>query len=85
MTSASNMKKLSTGYPATLGGYRDLTASMFGSDSAALTFLDEKIQAQGRDEPVLAEEGQMVYLLTSLHLRSVATAVQSIRGVAPHA
>jgi hypothetical protein len=71
------MSKLSTGHEATLGGYRKLTASIFGGESAAVVWLDEKISAQGEDEPVLAAESQMVYLLTSIHLRAMQTAIES--------
>lgn len=65
------VRQLSTGHPATLGGYRTLTAAIFGTDSRAVKFLDAKIANQGADEEVLAPEGQMVYLLTTVHLRGV--------------
>lgn len=62
------MKKLSTGQDSTLGNYRDLSAVFFGEDSPQVKFLDEKIAADpnGRDGEVIADEGQMIYLLGSM-------------------
>lgn len=57
------MKKLSTGQDSTLGEYRKLAAAVFGEDSGAVKFLDEKIKEQGEDEEVIADEGQVIYLL----------------------
>ena len=50
----------------TLGEYRDLFIRLAGEDNPAVRFLDDKIAVQGRDEPVLADESQMINLLTSL-------------------
>ena len=50
----------------TLGDYRDLFAIIAGEDSRPVKFLDNKINEQGRDETVLADESQMLYLLTSM-------------------
>lgn len=62
------MRKLSTGQDSTLGNYRDLSAAFFGEDSPQVKFLDEKItnDPDGRDGEVIAEEGQMIYLLGSM-------------------
>ena len=59
------MKKLSTGDDATLGSYRKLASSIFGEDSKAVKFLDDKISKSknGEDEKVIADEAQMVYML----------------------
>jgi hypothetical protein len=61
--------KLSIGVESTLGNYRDIAAMVWGADSRAVAFMDEKIRdaPTGRDEPVLADESQMVYLLTVIH------------------
>jgi hypothetical protein len=59
------MKKLSTGEDSTLGNYRKLSVAFFGEDSGAVKFLDAKIAEQGEDEEVVADEGQMVYLLAT--------------------
>jgi len=63
--------KLSTGQDSTLGIWRDLTAALFGEDSPATAFLDEKITEQGRDEPVIQAENQVLWLLGQLHLKKV--------------
>lgn len=62
------VKLLSTGQPSTLGTYRKLSCTVFGEDSKAVKFLDDKIAKQGEGEIVLADERQMLYLLNSLHL-----------------
>ncbi len=59
------MKKLSTGQDSTLKNYKELAETFFGEDSAAVKFLDEKIQQHGEDEQVLADERQMIQLLMS--------------------
>lgn len=62
------MRKLSTGDDATLGNYRKLAAAFFGEDSKAVKFLDDKIaeSPNGEKEEVVADEGQMVYLLGTM-------------------
>jgi hypothetical protein len=62
--------KMSTGQDNTLGNWRDLTAAMFGVDSPATAFLDDKIASSphGRDEYVLADERQLLNVLVQLHL-----------------
>jgi hypothetical protein len=52
--------------PETLGEYRDLCAALGGEDCEAVSFLDSKIAAQGRDEKVLAADCQMRALLMPL-------------------
>lgn len=65
------MQKLSTGQDANLGHYRKLAAAVFGKESKAVAFLDGKIaeSPQGDQEPVLADESQMVMLLTQIDQR----------------
>ena len=65
------MTKMSTGDDATLGNYRKMAVAVFGEDSKAVKFLDDKILASpnGANEEVLADEGQMVHLLGSMALR----------------
>lgn len=64
------MIKLSTGEESTLGEYRKLSAAFFGEDSKAVQYLDEQIAKapNGADEEVLADEGQMVYMLSTMSL-----------------
>ena len=42
---------------------------MFGENSNPVHFLDGKIVAQGRDEPVIAEERQMLYALGQMFIQ----------------
>jgi len=53
----------------TLGYHRFFASFVFGEDSPAVAWLDKKIRESplGLDEPVLADESQVVYLLTELH------------------
>lgn len=62
------MNKMSTGDDATLGNYRKMTIAVFGKDSKAVKFLDDKIvdSPNGEDEEVLSDESQMVYLLGTI-------------------
>ena len=52
--------------PKTLGDYRDLFVAIAGEDSLAVAFLDQKIEEQGRDEPVLAPASQMLAILGAM-------------------
>ena len=54
----------------TLGYHRDMCTFVFGEDSKATKFLDEKIATDpdGRDGVVFADETQMVHLLMQVHL-----------------
>lgn len=62
------MRKLSTGDDATLGNYRALVMRVFGDTNKAVEFLDRKIaeSPDGENEEVLADEGQMVYVLSRM-------------------
>lgn len=64
------MIKMSTGDDATLGNYRKMAVAVFGEDSKAVKFLDEKIKdsPDGQNEEVIANESQMVYLLGNIAL-----------------
>jgi len=64
------MITLSTGQPSTLGVWRANCAAMFGEDSPATAYLDDKIAEQGADMEVLADEGQMLHALIYLHRQS---------------
>ena len=57
---------LSNGLPSTLGSYHD-TCKVLGLNKA-VAYFEEKIQLQGRDEPVLAHETQMMNLIATLEL-----------------
>lgn len=65
------MNKMSTGQDSTLGNHRRIAAAKFGEESPAIAFLDKKIAeaAHGADEPVICDEGQLVYLLGKIHQR----------------
>jgi hypothetical protein len=65
------MKKLSTGDDSTLGNYFKLSFAVFGPNSKATQFINEriKISPNGENEEVIAEETQMVYVLGQLHLQ----------------
>lgn len=62
------MMKLSTGQDSTLGNYLKLCLVLFGKDSPQVQFIMGKIaeSPNGANEEVIAEEGQMMYLLFSL-------------------
>jgi hypothetical protein len=65
------MKKLSTGQDSTLGEYRKLIVALLGEDSPSTKFLDEKIAESpvGKNDEVIADESQMIYLLTNIHFK----------------
>lgn len=50
----------------TLGDYHDLAVALYGAESPQAAFFDKKIQEQGADEIVIADESQMLYLLSAL-------------------
>ena len=62
------MNKLSTGADATLGEYLKLTVAVFGDNSSAAKFLRKKIaeSPNGEKEEVIADERQMLLLLTGM-------------------
>ena len=51
----------------TLGDYRKLCLVLYGEDSQATKFIDDKIDEQGEGERVVQHESQMLMLLTRLH------------------
>lgn len=62
------MRKISTGEDSTLGTYRKIANIIFGEDSPAVKFLDEKIaeSPNGENEEVIADESQMLYLIANM-------------------
>jgi hypothetical protein len=56
----------------TLGYHRAICAAIFGEDSPATKFLDEKIaqSPKGEDETIVCSESQLVGLLMHLHAGS---------------
>ena len=64
------MTKISTGEDSTLATYRKLAVALLGENSKAVAFLDEKIanDPDGDQGEVIADEGQMIYLLVNLDL-----------------
>jgi hypothetical protein len=51
----------------TLGEYRDLCLLLGdGKETSATKFFDEKIEKQGRDQIVVADESQMIFLIGKL-------------------
>jgi len=65
------MQKLSTGDDSTLGNYKKMAVAVFGEDSKAVGFLNDKISLspQGENEEVIAPESQMIYLLGSMNFQ----------------
>ena len=57
------MKMLSTGVPSTLENWHALSRAMFGEESQATKFLADKMDEQGPEEQVTADEGQLLYAL----------------------
>lgn len=51
----------------TLGEHRAMSVAVFGEESPATKFLDEKIAIEGAEAPVLANESQLIFLLLALH------------------
>ncbi len=60
--------------PDTLGFHRDMAAMLLGEQSPAVTYMDAQIvkAPNGRDEPVIAPENQLVHLLLTMHVRDQA-------------
>lgn len=67
------MNMLSIGLPSTLGSYLKLCTLFFGEDSAQAKFIQHKVNQYGLDEEVVAEESQMLYLLTNMEEGHEAT------------
>lgn len=59
----SNTPTLSTGEPSTLKSWRAMCAIFFGEDSAPVRYWDSKIAEQGENQPVVADEGQVLHLM----------------------
>jgi hypothetical protein len=59
---------LSTGVPSTLGNWHALCVATFGADSSATAFIKAKLDAQGANMAVLADEGQLVTALIQMHV-----------------
>jgi hypothetical protein len=64
--------KLSTGEDSTLGNWVALVDMVFGPDCAAAKFLNAKIAEQGKDQPVIADEGQLIMALVSMNAGEAA-------------
>ena len=76
------MRKLSIGSDATLGSYRQLAAAVFGENSKAVAFLDEKISTSPNreNEEVRAPESQMLYALTNLNFQEASIKWRRLYG-----
>lgn len=61
------MNKMSTGQDSTLGNHRKFAVAIFGAESPAVAFLDQKIEEQGENEEVIVEEGQFINALMTMH------------------
>jgi hypothetical protein len=63
------MRKLSTGEDSTLGNYLKLATLFFGEESESVKFLKYKIAESpyGKNEEVIADESQMIYLLVEVN------------------
>lgn len=62
---------ISTGQPSTLGTYRDLCKTV-GFEKAKAYF-EERIAKAGEDEPVLADEHQVMHLIMALEATKAPT------------
>lgn len=62
------MKEMSVGMPSTLGNWHKMSVAIFGPDSRATKFLQDKIDVQGPDEEVIADEAQLIQVLVTIHL-----------------
>lgn len=71
-------KILSSGHPSTLGAYKMLATTVFGKDSLAVAFINQKIleSENGVGEVVIQEESQMVNLLGVIHAGEVEEPTQ---------
>lgn len=69
------MIKLSTGEDSTLENYIKMSKAVFGADSPATKFLEEKAAnaPDGIKEEVIAPETQVVMLLMKTHARESDT------------
>lgn len=58
--------KLSTGTPNTLKGWYLLCSTIFGEDAAPTKFIKEKMDKQGPDQKVIADEKQLLHMLGNM-------------------
>lgn len=67
-----SMTIISTGHPSTLGTYRTLASALWGEDSDAVAYLDDRIaeSPNGADEGVIADETQMLVLLAQVEYQT---------------
>jgi hypothetical protein len=54
---------MSTGQPSTLGNWYAMCVATFGEESAASQFIKAKMDSQGENMAVIADEGQLLYSL----------------------
>ena len=57
---------LSDGTLSTLGNWRKIAAVIGGDPNPATEWLDEKIASGDENEPVIADERQMLYVIATL-------------------
>jgi hypothetical protein len=58
--------ELSTGQPSTLAVWRLNMTELAGKHGRAIAYLDRKIAEQGADQPVIADERQVLQLLMAM-------------------
>lgn len=61
------MKKLSTGQDSTLGNWYKMCAAFFGENTAPTKFIKNKMDEQGEDTEVIADEGQLLGVLGKMY------------------
>lgn len=62
-----NTPMLSTGQLSTVGNWIGLAKIVFGEESKQIKFLQSKItEKNGLDEPIITDEGQVIFLLVNL-------------------
>ena len=64
------MKTLSVGMDSTLGNWRKLSVIAFGEGSSPVRFFDEKIEVEGENSEVLADEAQLLNALMTMFMES---------------
>ena len=58
----------------TLAYHREMCTKLFGKDSAATKFLDDKITANGPTDEFIVDERQLIVLLYGLHMKGLESA-----------
>lgn len=61
------MKKLWSGDDSTLEAWREIARLAFGEDSAAVKYIDSKIEVEGPQAEVLDDMSGMNLLLATIH------------------